>query len=254
MTEDVLVSRQDHVLTIQLNRPAQRNAMTRDAAATIAAALDELDNDSGLIVAILTGAGGSFCAGMDLKRFREGELPSLPGRGFGGVTQKPPAKPLIAAVEGYALGGGFELVLACDLVVASSGAKFGLPEVKRGLVARAGGLLRLAERLPYAVAMEIALSGELISAERAFAVGLVNHVVPEGKALVAAQELAATIAANAPLAIAASKSILRDSRGWPRDEWWIRQAQITDPVFASNDAIEGPAAFAEKRAPQWTGT
>jgi enoyl-CoA hydratase len=215
--------------------------------------MDELDARSHLGAAVLTGAGGTFCAGMDLKRFLAGETSSIPGRGFGGLTEAPPAKPLIAAVEGWALAGGFELLLACDLVVAGASARFGLPEVKRGLVARAGGLLRLPQRLPRAVALEMVLTGDPLPATRAETLGLVNRVVPDGEALAEALDLAHTIAANAPLALAASKRILVESAGWPLEEQWIRQARIADPVFASSDAQEGSRAFAEKRPARWQG-
>jgi enoyl-CoA hydratase len=248
---EVRVDEDDGVLVITIDRPEQRNAMTRAAAERIAAALDELDRRADLAVAVLTGAGGSFCAGMDLKRFLAGETSSVPGRGFGGVTEAPPVKPLIAAVEGWALAGGFELMLACDLVVAGEGARFGLPEVKRGLVARAGGLLRLPQRLPRAVALEMVLTGEPMPATRAEALGLVNRVVPDGSALAAALDLARAIAANAPLAVAASKRILVESPSWPADEQWQRQAVLADPVFASADAQEGARAFAERRPPSW---
>ena len=250
---EVRVEEDDGVLLITIDRPEQRNAMTRAASERIAAALDELDRRPDLAVGVLTGAGGTFCAGMDLKRFLAGETASVPGRGFGGLTQAPPVTPLIAAVEGWALAGGFELLLACDLVVAAESARFGLPEVKRGLVARAGGLLRLPERLPRAVALELVLTGDPISAPRAAALGLVNRVVPDGQALAGALELARAIAGNAPLAVAASKRVLTGSPSWPADEKWARQAEAVDPVFTSADATEGARAFAEKRAPRWQG-
>jgi enoyl-CoA hydratase len=249
--QEVLVREDGGVLVITINRPEQRNAMTRAASLAIADALDELERRPDLSVAVLTGAGGTFCAGMDLKRFLAGELARAPGRGFGGLTEAPPTKPLIAAVEGYALAGGFELVLACDLVVAGTGARFGLPEVKRGLVAKAGGLLRLPQRLPRAIALELVLTGDFLGAERAAAFGLVNRVVGDGEALEAALELARAIAANAPLAITASKRIMDEAVSWPVDEWWTRQDVIADPVFDSEDAKEGARAFAERRPPQW---
>jgi enoyl-CoA hydratase len=219
----------------------------------MADAWKEIDDNDEIRCGILTGAGGTFCAGMDLKGFLAGERPTVPGRGFGGLTQAPPRKPLIAAVEGYALAGGFELVLACDLVVAARGAKFGLPEVRRGLVARAGGLLRLPERLPRAVAMELALTGDFLAADRAYALGLVNRVTADGEAVAEAMTLATVIAANAPLAVAASKQVIAQSPDWPPGERESRQAELTDPVFASQDAIEGARAFTEKRPPVWTG-
>lgn len=251
LASEVRVEETDGVLVVTIDRPEQRNAMTRAASARIAEAMDELDARSDLGAAVLTGAGGTFCAGMDLKRFLAGETSSIPGRGFGGLTEAPPAKPLIAAVEGWALAGGFELLLACDMVVAGASARFGLPEVKRGLVARAGGLLRLPQRLPRAVALEMVLTGDPLPATRAETLGLVNRVVPDGEALAGALELAHAVAANAPLALAASKRILVESAGWPLEEQWTRQAGIADPVFSSADAQEGARAFAEKRPARW---
>jgi enoyl-CoA hydratase len=241
------------VLVVTINRPHARNAVTAGVAQGVAAAMDRLDSDDTLRVGVLTGAEGTFCAGMDLKAFVRGERPTVPGRGFAGVAQQPPAKPLIAAVEGYALAGGFELVLACDLVVASESATFGIPEVKRGLVAAAGGLLRLPKRIPYHQAMELALLGNHIPAARARELGLVNRLVAVGTALEAALALAAEITANGPLAVAASKKIVSSVTGWPEDEMWDRQAEIAGPVSASKDAVEGARAFAEKRAPVWSG-
>jgi enoyl-CoA hydratase len=251
MSDDVLIERADRVLVITLNRPDQRNAMTRAMGETIAAALDELDRSPELAVGVITGSGGNFCAGMDLKRFAAGELASVPGRGFGGLTEAPPRKPMIAAVEGYALAGGFELVLACDLTVASRSAVFGLPEVKRGLVARAGGLLRLPAQLPRPIALELILTGDPLPAERAAAFGLVNRLTAEGAALATARELAATIAANAPLAVAAAKQVVSQVASWPPDEWFERQRAIVEPVITSEDAREGARAFVERRPPVW---
>ena len=253
MTSEVLVDAADGILTITINRPEARNAMTLAAAKLIAAALDELDGRDDLRIGILTGAGGTFCAGMDLKGFLRGERPSLPDRGFGGLTRKPPRKPLIAAVEGYALAGGFELVLACDLVVASEKAQFGVPEVKRGLAAAAGGLVRLPRQLPYRIALELVLTGDMFSATRAYEYGLINRVVPAGEALAEARKLAQTIAANGPLSVAASKRVLIESQDWSAAEVWDKQAALTEHVFTSADAREGSAAFAEKRKPVWQG-
>jgi enoyl-CoA hydratase len=253
MTSEVLVDASDGILTITINRPEARNAMTLAAATAIAAALDELDARSDLRIGILTGAGGTFCAGMDLKGFLRGERPSIPGRGFGGLTRKPPGKPLIAAVEGYALAGGFELVLACDLVVASDAAQFGVPEVKRGLAATAGGLVRLPRQLPYRIALELALTGDMFPARRAYEYGLVNRLVPAGQALEEAKRLAATIAGNGPLSVAASKRVIVESQDWSSKEMWDKQTALTEHVFTSQDAREGSAAFAEKRKPVWQG-
>ncbi|MBD0863575.1 crotonase/enoyl-CoA hydratase family protein [Gordonia sp. zg691] len=251
--QEVLTETRSGVLVITLNRPEQRNAMTKSAAEQIAAALIRLDADPDLAVGIFTGGPTTFCAGMDLKRFQLGERPLVEGRGFGGLVQAPPRKPLIAAVEGWALGGGFEMVLAADLVVAGEGARFGLPEVKRGLIARAGGAIRVPRVLPKAVALELLLTGEPMSAAALERFGLINRVCPDGEALSVARELAAVIAVNAPLAVRASKALATESRLWSDDEAFARQLEYTDPVFASQDAKEGPAAFAERRAPRWTG-
>ena len=253
MTEEILTSVREGVLTITIDRPRARNAMTLAAARAIAAALDRLDDDDELRVGILTGAGGHFCAGMDLKGFLRGERPSIEGRGFGGLTTKPPRKTLIAAVEGYALAGGFELVLACDLIVAAEDAQFGIPEVKRGLAATAGGLLRLPRQLPHRVALELALTGEMFPATRAHALGLVNRLAAPGQAVEEAHRLARVIAANGPLSVAATKRVVQESRDWPIEEMWARQAALTEHIFGSDDAREGSAAFAEKRPPVWRG-
>ncbi len=252
MTDEVLTSEEDGILTVTINRPEAKNAMTKAAAEGIAEAMDRLDSDDNLRVGILTGAGGTFCSGMDLKGFLRGESPSIEGRGFGGIVQKPPEKPLIAAVEGYALAGGLELMIACDLVVAGAGAKFGIPEVKRGLVAAAGGVMMLPDQIPERIAMELALTGDFIDAPRAYELGLINRVT-DGDALAGAKELAASIVANGPLAVRVSKQVIKQSRGWPMDERYTRQTQLIAPVFVSEDAREGAAAFAEKRKPNWKG-
>ena len=241
------------VAVITINRPQARNAVNGEVARGIAAAIEGFDGRADVRVLVLTGAGGTFSAGMDLKGFLAGDAPMAAGRGFGGIVERPPVKPVIAAVEGYALAGGFELVLACDLVVASEEAKFGLPEVRRGLVAGAGGLLRLPRRVPYHLAMEIALTGDHFSAARLQEAGLVNVVVPAGQALAAARELAGRIAQNAPLALAATKRVIVESADWDSGSAFARQGEIITPVFTSADAMEGAAAFAEKRAPQWRG-
>jgi enoyl-CoA hydratase/carnithine racemase len=249
----VLTEVRDGVMLVTLNRPEQRNAVNRAVAEGVAQALDRLDAEPALRVGVLTGAGKGFCAGMDLKAFVAGEQPSVEGRGFAGIVQRAAQKPLIAAVEGFAVAGGFEIALACDLIVAARGARFGIPEVKRGLVAAGGALLRLPRRIPYHLAMELALTGDFVDAERMHAVGLVSRLVEPGAAVDAALELATTIASNGPLALAASKRILAEAPSWPADEVWERQAQISDPVRASEDAREGSLAFAEKRAPRWQG-
>lgn len=243
----------DGVGIITIDRPQARNAVNGEVARGIAAAVEDFDARSDISVLVLTGAGGTFSAGMDLKGFLTGDSPIAPGRGFGGIAERPPNKPVIAAVEGYALAGGFELVLACDLVVASEEAKFGLPEVRRGLVAGAGGLLRLPSRIPYHIAMEIALTGEHFPAARLAQVGLVNKLVPAGQALPAAVELAGKVALGAPLALAASKRVIVESADWAANEAFAKQGEIIAPVFRSKDAMEGAAAFAEKRPPAWRG-
>jgi enoyl-CoA hydratase len=250
----VVTAEQDgDVLVITIERPEARNAINLAVAEGIAAATDRLDADDDLRVGILTGAGGTFCAGMDLKAFVAGERPHVGDRGFAGIVQRPPRKPMVAAVEGWALAGGFEIALACDVIVAARDARFGIPEVKRGLVAAAGALLRLPRRIPYHLAMELALTGDPIGAERAHAIGIVSRLAEPGEALASARELAATIARNGPLALDASKRIVSAAADWPADEAWDRQAEIADPVLASEDAREGARAFAEKRDPVWRG-
>ncbi|PRY00574.1 crotonase/enoyl-CoA hydratase family protein [Allonocardiopsis opalescens] len=253
MSDEVLVEYDGRTCVVTINRPRVRNAVNGAVARGVAAALEELDARDDLAVGIVTGAGGTFCAGMDLKGFLAGDLPIVEGRGFGGFAERPPRKPLIAAVEGYALAGGFEAALAADLLVAAEDARFGIPEAKRGLVAAAGGLLRLPHRLPRNVAMELALTGDFLTAPRAHELGLVNRLAPSGGALAEARRLAEQIAANAPLAVVASKRVITESADWTADEAWERQRAITDPVFGSADAMEGAAAFAEKRTPNWTG-
>ena len=251
--EVVLQERRGAILTITINRPDQRNAVNAAVAHGIAAALDRLDDDDGLSVGVLTGAGKGFCAGMDLKAFATGERQHVGDRGFAGISQRASRKPLIAAVEGFAVAGGLEIALACDLIVASRGARLGVPEVKRSLVPAGGGLLRLPRVLPRNIAVEMALTGDTIEAERAHQLGLVNRLTEPGKALSVALELAETIAANAPLALVAAKRILLESADWPDREFFARQAEIADPLFASEDAREGARAFAERRAPVWKG-
>ncbi|MGI4815334.1 MAG: crotonase/enoyl-CoA hydratase family protein [Janthinobacterium lividum] len=254
MTSSLKLETRDGVLIMTLDRPQARNAIDFELAKEIAAAVDELDSRDDLRLGILTGAGGTFCAGMDLKSFLAGKPRAIvAGRGFGGLTEAPPRKTLIAAIEGFALAGGFELALSCDLLVASREAKFGLPEVKRGLVAAAGGLVRLPRRLPFHIAMELALTGDMITAERAHSYGLINRLVDAGGALDAALELAKSITANGPLAVAVSKRVIVESADWASSEMFAKQGAITAPVFASADAREGAAAFAEKRPPKWTG-
>jgi len=251
--ELVLTDRQDGILTITINRPAQKNAVNRAVAVQLAAALDLLDEDPTLSVGVLTGSGGTFSAGMDLKAFANGQTPILPGRGFGGLTQAVVRKPLIAAVEGWALGGGFEMALACDLIVAADTAKFGLTEVKRGLIAGEGGVIRLPRRLPYHVAMRVLLTGEPISAVDADKYGLLSELTVAGGALVAAQDLARRVAVNAPLALAKVKAVLRETQGLSDADAFKRQSDSASDLLHTEDAHEGALAFAEKRAPVWRG-
>jgi enoyl-CoA hydratase len=251
--EVVLTERREGVLLITLNRPEARNAVNLPLAEGIAAALDELDGEDSLSVGVLTGAGKGFCAGMDLKAFVSGERPWVGDRGFAGIVRRASVKPLIAAVEGFAVAGGLEVALACDLIVAARGARLGIPEVKRSLVAAGGALFRLPRSLPYNLAMELALTGEAISAERAADFGLVNRLAEPGAAVEVALALAGEIAANAPLALIASKRILQEQRDWSSAEMWEAQGAISEPVFISEDAREGATAFAEKRAPVWRG-
>lgn len=254
MSDCVDVQRRGGVLVMQINRPQARNAINLETAQALAAALDTLDADPDIRIGILTGAGGHFCSGMDLKAFAAtGQRPYVGDRGFAGLCEHPPAKPLIAAIEGYALAGGCELALACDLIVASREARFGVPEVKRGLVPGSGGMLRLPSRIPYHVAMEAILTGDFFGAERLYQLGLVNRLAEPGKALDAALELARTIAGNGPLAVRAAKAIVSQSRNWrPEDAFDLQRPRIAH-VFSSEDAHEGATAFAEKRPPVWKG-
>ena len=253
MEPEVLVEHDNGLVIVTINRPAQRNAVNRAVSYGVCEALDEMDRRPDLHVGILTGAGGYFCAGMDLKAFLRGEITRVKGRGILGIAQTPPRKPLIAAVEGYALAGGFESVLACDLVVAARNAQFGLPEVKRGLAAAAGGLLRLPRLIPARIAMEMALTGDMVSAERLYQYGLINILTEPGGALDAAKELARRIVVNAPLSVAASKRVIVEQCDWSLDEMFARQEAITGSVLKSRDAREGSAAFAERRTAVWTG-
>ncbi|MFT4518200.1 MAG: enoyl-CoA hydratase [Halioglobus sp.] len=253
MSDEVLVDVEDGIMVVTLNRPKARNAANKALAEGVAAAMDELDANDDIKVAILTGAGGTFCSGMDLKAFVTGEMPVVEGRGFAGLSEYTPRKPLIAAVEGYALAGGLELAISCDLIVTADNAKFGIPEVKRGLAAAAGGLIKLPKQIPPRLAMEMALTGDFVDAARAYEMGLVNEVVPAGTALEAAKALAGRIVANGPLAVAISKKVILESSDWNSDEMWAKQQEMVNPVFVSEDAIEGSVAFAEKRAPNWKG-
>lgn len=250
----VLTEQTNGILVVTINRPDARNAINYDTAVQLAHAFERLDADPSLSLGILTGAGKGFSAGMDLKDFAKSRIrPRVGNRGFAGLNEAPPAKPLIAAVEGFALAGGFEMVLACDMVVAARDSKFGLPEVKRGLVPGSGGLLRLPRRLPHPVAMEMILTGDMFGAERAYQFGLVNELTEPGQALAAAMALAKRIGENGPLAIQAAKKIMNESLDWSQQEMFAKQAPMLKPILESEDAREGALAFAEKRKPVWQG-
>jgi enoyl-CoA hydratase/carnithine racemase len=244
----------DGVAVITIDRPDVRNAMDHAAAEALAATLDRFDADDRAAAGILTGAGGMFCAGMDLKAISAGgRRPVTDSRGAFGICARPPEKPLIAAIERFALGGGLEIALACDLIVAAADAKLALPEVKRGLVAAAGGVIRLPRRIPRAVAMELVLTGDSISPQRALELGLLNRVSAPGEALRDARALAGQIAGNAPLAIRTAKRIVDESEDWPMAEAFERQRPLVQVVRESDDAREGAVAFVEKREPVWAG-
>ncbi len=250
MTEALLTERRGRVLIITMNRPEAKNAINGELSTGLWAAIEELNADPALTAAVLTGAGGAFCSGMDLKAFAKGE-------DIGPMTtfvQNGAAKPLIGAIEGFALAGGLELALTCDLLVAAEGARLGIPEVKVGLFAAGAGVMRLPSRVGYGKAMEMAITGDPISAEDGLAFGLISKLAAPGTAVDVAIELAERVAANAPLAVAASKQIIRATQGATEAELWELQRSLMAGVFTSDDAKEGPAAFAEKRAPNWTGT
>ena len=249
----VLTERRGNVLVITLNRPKVRNAVNAALADGVGSALDELDSDDELRLGIVTGAGGFFCAGMDLGAFVKGESPYYEGRGFAGIAERASEKPLIAAIEGFAVAGGLEIALSCDLLVAARGAKMGIPEAKRSLVAAAGALLRLPKRMPYHAVMELALSGESWPAERFHELGVVNRLAEPGAALDEALAMGAALSANGPLALIASKKVLQEQFDWSAGEMWQKQAEIVGPVMTSEDAKEGATAFKEKRDPVWKG-
>jgi enoyl-CoA hydratase len=249
MADEILTETHGRVRVITLNRPKAKNSVNSALGLALVAAVEELDADDGLTAGVLTGAGGGFSAGMDLKAFAtEG-----PPKGFNDFLQKGATKPLIAAVEGFALAGGLEIALSCDLIVAAKGVKIGIPEVNKGLFAAGGGLFRLPNRVPYGVAMEMALTSDPILAEEAKEWGLVSRLSEPGKAAEVALALAERIAENAPLAVAASKQVIRETRGMSEEDAWAMQGPLLGKVFTSEDAKEGPRAFAEKRAPKWSG-
>ena len=256
MADEVLRERRGHVEILTINRPEARNAINGAVSRAMSSTMDELADDAGCWVVVLTGSGDkAFCAGMDLKAFSSGEGKDIMGAsgGFGGLTQRDFGKPMIAAVNGSALAGGLEIMLSCDLVVAADHAMFGIPEAKRGLIAGAGGLLRLPKRLPLAVAYELAMTGDPMDAARAHTLGLVNKVVPADAVLTESLALAERIAANAPLAVRYSKSVMKRAAELPESDGWAINQEAVDVVFNSADAMEGPVAFAEKREPRWQG-
>ncbi len=246
----VLTERRERVLLITLNRPEAMNAINGALSAGLVAAVEELDGDAGLTAGVLTGTGRGFCAGMDLKAFARGEDIGPMMRFVRNGAQKP----LIGAIEGFALAGGLELALSCDLLVAAEGAKLGIPEAGVGLFAAGGGLLRLPSRVGFGKAMEMALTADPITAEEGHEYGLIARVAPKGEAVDVAMALAERVAKNAPLAVAASKQLIRATQGVSEDEFWKVQEPLQATVFTSSDAKEGPKAFAEKRPPEWTGS
>ena len=249
MADEVVTERRDRVLLITLNRPEARNAINGGLSEGLGAAMDTLDGDDGLTAAVLTGAGKGFCSGMDLKAFAS----SGPPRGLPRILEQGTDKPMIAAIEGFAMAGGLELALCCDLLVAAKGAKLGIPEVGVGLFAAGGALFRLPRRLPYGVAMEMAITANPITAEQAFDYGMITRLAEPGQAVDVALALAERVARNAPLAVAASKRLIRAAQGVTEEEFWTMQKSVIPGVFSSDDAKEGPRSFAEKRAPNWTG-
>ncbi len=246
----ILTERRGRVLVITMNRPEAMNAINRDLAEGLWAAVEELDADPELTAGVLTGNGRGFCSGMDLKAFASGEDIGAASRFFVQGAKKP----LIGAIEGFALAGGLELALSCDLLVAAEGAKLGIPEVKVGLFAAGGGVMKLPSRVGYGKAMEMAITGDPITAEEGKEHGLIAALTEPGGAVDAAIALAERVAGNAPLGVEASKAMIRASQGMSEAELWEHQKAFTGKVFTSNDAKEGPAAFAQKRAPEWSGT
>jgi enoyl-CoA hydratase/carnithine racemase len=256
MADEVMRERRGNVEILTINRPEARNAINGAVSLAMSTVMDELATDPDCWVVVITGSGDkAFSAGMDLKAFSSGEGGDIIGAsgGFGGLTQREFSKPIIAAVNGSALAGGFEIMLSCDLVVAAEHATFGIPEAKRGLIAGAGGLIRMPKRLPMAIALELAMTGDPIDAERAYALGLVNKVVPAGELMAEAVSLAERIAANAPLAVRYSKSVMKRAAEVPESDGWAINTEAVGVVFTSADAMEGPIAFAEKRPPKWQG-
>jgi enoyl-CoA hydratase len=253
MSEELLRDRQGHVEILTLNRPEARNAINLAVAQAVSAALDDCASDDDVWVVVLTASGDkAFSAGMDLKAFARGEFP-VTEQGFGGLTQRQFPKPLLCAANGSAFAGGFEMMLSCDLVVAADHAVFGIPEAQRGLIAGAGGLIRLPRRVPRAIALEMALTAEPISAARAYEVGLVNRVVPATEVLATTVALAHRICENAPLAVRTSKRVMLKAMDLTEEDAWSLNHEAFGIIGTSADALEGAVAFAEKRPPVWQG-
>jgi len=253
MADEILRERRGHVEILTINRPEARNAINRATAIALSDALDDCETNDDVWVVVLTGADTkAFSAGMDLKAFAAGEFP-ITDKGFGGITQRDFPKPLIAAANGSALAGGFEILISCDMVVAAEHAKFGIPEASRGLIAGGGGLIRLPKRIPLAVAYEMALTADPIDADRAYELGLVNRVVPGERVLDEAVALAERIAKNAPMAVRTSKDVMKRSRELSEAESWTLNSEAFGTIGQSADALEGAIAFAEKREPNWQG-
>jgi enoyl-CoA hydratase len=252
----VELERRGHIALVTLNRPEARNAVSPEVSQTMAAVLDDVEADSALRTVVLTGRGEVFSAGADLKVVAQGKANDIArGKGgFAGIVTRDFPKPIIAAVNGPALAGGFEIVLSCDLVVAAESARFGIPEVKRGLMAAAGGLIRLPKRVPLAIALELAMTGDPVDAPRALQLGLVNRVVPTARVVDEAIALADRIGENSPIAVRNSRRLVREAVELSEDEGWKRTIELMMPVFESGDAIEGATAFAEKRPPVWHST
>ena len=252
----IVRERRGHIEILRINRPEAKNAINTAVAHGIEEALDDVENDPSVRVVVLTGTGDVFSAGADLKMVASGDSRGFTTKrgGFGGIVMRDFPKPIIAAVNGTAVAGGFEIALACDLIVAADSAWFGLFEVKRGLFAGGGGLIRLPRRVPLALAMEIAIVGSTIDAARAYSVGLVNRVVPAAEVVDTAIGLAEEIAANSPLAVRNTRRMVRDAGDLTEEQAWKRSAELSQEVFASPDSVEGARAFAEKRPPTWTTT
>jgi enoyl-CoA hydratase len=252
----VELERRGSVALVTLNRPEARNAISPEVSAAMVEILDTVEADADLRAVVITGAGEVFSAGADLKVVATGraaDIASVKG-GFAGIVSRDFPKPIIAAVNGPALAGGFEIVLSCDLVVAADTARFGIPEVKRGLLAAAGGLIRLPKRVPLAVALEMAMTGDPVDAQRALALGLVNRVVPAAEVVDTALALADTIGQNSPIAVRNSRRLVREAADLDEAAGWTRTGELSVEVFRSGDAVEGATAFAEKRAPVWKST